>query len=114
MIKRLDQNSEFIDRQLLDECKAAVQKVVPGADLILYGSRARGDAHDYSDYDLLILTDCEMDMRLEKAIVDKLFPLELNSGNVLTVMVYNRAQWDSALYQAMPFHRSVTKEGLLI
>ncbi len=114
MIKRLDQSTETIDRQFLDECKTAIRQVIPRADLILYGSRARGDAHDDSDYDLLVLIDGQVDMQIEQVIIDKLFPLELNTGNVLTILVYNRAKWDTALYQAMPFHRNVTRDGLLI
>ena len=113
MIERADHNNATADRQLLAECKAAVGGW-PEAELILYGSRARGDAREDSDYDLLILVDREADMDLERAIVDRLVPLEVRTGMVLTVLVYSRAQWDSDLYRAMPFHKNVTREGVAI
>ena len=114
MIEKANENTAAVDHRLLAECKAAIQEVVPGARVMLYGSRARGDAREDSDYDLVVLVDQEPDMELERAIVDRLVPLEVRTGQVLTVLVYSRSQWDSALYRAMPFHRNVTREGVLI
>lgn len=114
MIERADRNDATADGRLLAECKTAIQEVAPEAGLILYGSRARGDAREDSDYDLLVLVDREADMELERAIVDRLVPLEVRTGQVLTVLVYSRAQWDSAQYRAMPFHKNVTREGVAI
>ncbi len=45
--------SKPINYELLQRCKKVVQKTVPDAQLILYGSRARGDAREDSDYDLV-------------------------------------------------------------
>lgn len=114
MILENKRNVESVDWGLLAECKAAVREVSGDADLILFGSRARGDAQDDSDYDLLVLVDAEPDMDMEQAMVGKLFPLECRSGKVLTVFVYAREQWDSALYQAMPFHKNVSREGMVV
>jgi len=102
------------DMGLLLECKAAIQQAAPNADVILFGSRARGDSQDDSDYDFLILVDCEPNMALEQVIVEQLFPLEMRTGKVLTFFVYQHAQWNSPLYQAMPFHQNVTSEGMRI
>jgi predicted nucleotidyltransferase len=114
MIKNANENMTAVDHRLLAECKAAIAVVAPDATVILYGSRARGDAREDSDYDLLVLVDREADMQLERAIVNQLVPLEVRTGKVLTVLVYSRSQWDSALYRAMPFHKNVTREGVLL
>jgi len=114
MIEKADENNKGADRQLLAECKAAIREVVPEARLILYGSRARGDAHEDSDYDLLVLVDRQVDMSLERAIVDRLVPLEVRMGKALTALIYNRSQWDSALHRAMPLHQNVMREGVAI
>lgn len=41
--------------ELLEQVKQSVHEIEPDADIILYGSRARGDAHAESDWDFLIL-----------------------------------------------------------
>lgn len=40
--------------QRIPEIAAAIQRVIPGSEVRLFGSRARGTAHPDSDIDLLI------------------------------------------------------------
>lgn len=102
------------DIELLKRCKMAIRRVVPDADVILYGSRARGDANEYSDYDILIIVNGSVDMALEERILDKIYPLELETCAVLTFIVYSEQDWNSPLYQAMPLHKNVDKDGVIL
>jgi predicted nucleotidyltransferase len=102
------------DVELLNRCKKAIRQVVPDADVILYGSRARGDADEYSDYDILVLTDGPADIPVHEKMISSIYPLELDTGAVLTLAIYNRQQWDTPLYRAMPFHKNVDREGVLL
>jgi len=102
------------DIELLKRCKKAIRQVVPDAEVILYGSRARGDANEYSDYDILVLVNGPAEMPLEEKIRSNVYPLELDSGAVLTLFVYSRQQWDTSLYRAMPFYKNVDREGVLL
>ena len=101
------------DAELLQRCKQAIRSVVPDADVILYGSRARGDAGNDSDYDLLVLVDRPADPAIHKRLISSIFPLEEN-GAVLTLTVHNRDRWNSVLYKAMPFHENVDRDGVLL
>ena len=103
-----------VDIELLQRCKRAIRNVVADTDVVLYGSRARGDAEKYSDYDILIIVNAPVDMALKEKILDSVYPLELDSGEMFTLIVYNKQQWDSALYRAMPFHKNVEREGVLL
>lgn len=106
--------SSTADVELLQRCKRAIREVVPDADVILYGSRARGDWHKYSDYDILIIVDGLVDMALKKKILDHVYPLELETGAVLTLITYSKQNWDSPLYRAMPLHKNVDREGVIL
>jgi predicted nucleotidyltransferase len=101
------------DVELLKKCKKAIRQVVPDADVILYGSRARGDANEYSDYDLLVLTNGLADIPVHKKMIENISPLELD-GAVLTLALYNRQQWNTPLYRAMPFHENIDRDGVVL
>jgi len=102
------------DADLLQRCKQAIRTIVPDADVILYGSRARGDAQDDSDYDLLVLVDRSAGVSLHEQLISSIYPLELETGAVLTLSIHDRDRWDSRLYRAMPFHENVDREGVLL
>lgn len=106
--------SKQVDYELLQRCKRAIQKTVPDAQLILYGSRARGDANDNSDYDLLVLVNGPVDWRFERLIRDSLYDLELESDKILSVQVLPLSKWNSPVYRIMPFRNNVEREGLKI
>jgi len=61
-----------------------------------------------------VLVNQPVDMALRERLVAGVFPLELETGVVLTLMVRSRSQWNSALYRAMPFRRNVEREGILL
>jgi predicted nucleotidyltransferase len=102
------------DKALLDRCRQAIRRVVPDADIVLYGSRARGDAQEYSDYDILVLVDQPVNIALKDRILSSIYPLELETGAMLTLVTYDRRQWESLPYREMPFHKNVERDGVLV
>jgi predicted nucleotidyltransferase len=90
--------------------------VEPGASIVLYGSRARGDAAPDSDWDLLVLLDGPVDARRAEAIYHRLYELELALEDcpVLSPTVHSQQEWESPLFQTMPFHERVTREGIVL
>jgi predicted nucleotidyltransferase len=113
MIRYEGWEARTADIELLQRCKKAIRAVAPDADVILYGSRARGDAKDDSDYDLLVLVDRQADATLHEQLISSISPLE-DDGAVLTLSIHNRDLWNSNLYRAMPFHENVDREGVLL
>lgn len=99
---------------VLARCRDAVRRAEAGADVILYGSRARGDWSEESDFDILVLVDGPVPLSREERVRDELCPLELETGAVLTVVVESRARWRSSIFQAMPFVQNVEREGAIL
>jgi predicted nucleotidyltransferase len=101
-------------RVLLKRVKDAVLGVDPSAEVILYGSRARGDARPYSDWDLLILVDGPASEEARRRIRHAIYEIEWDTGQVLCCIVHTRTEWDSEPLSFTPFRERVSQEGVRI
>jgi len=90
-----------------------VNSVDSTAEVILYGSRARGDERADSDWDILILTDYPVDLATEEKFRDKLYDLELEIDEPLSVFIYSKNEWKRR-QRITPFYKNVNKEGIAL
>ncbi len=88
-----------------------INAIDPKAEVILYGSRARGDERPESDWDILILTDYPININKERLFRNKLYDLELETGEPFSVFVYSKNDWISR-QSITPFYHNVTQEGI--
>lgn len=102
------------EKEILTRCRKAVKSIDPSAEVILYGSRARGTSEPESDYDLLILTEGEVTLTREDLFRQQLFPIELETGAVLTFFLVSRKNWNSKLYKAMPLYQNIERDGVIL
>lgn len=90
-----------------------IRSIDPTAKVILFGSRARGDARHDSDWDILILIKEAVTIEIERAFRYKLFDLELETGEVFSTFVYNTDTWNKK-HRVTPFYKSIKQEGVLL
>ncbi len=90
-----------------------ISLIDPKAEVILYGSRARGDERNDSDWDILILTDYSVNLQTERKFRDKLYDLELETGEPFSVFAYSKSEWRSK-QRITPFYQNVVQEGILL
>lgn len=90
-----------------------MNSVDPETEVILYGSRARGDARSDSDWDILLLTSNPVNLELERKYRDKLYDLELDTGESISLFIYSKDDWQTR-QRITPFYQSVTQEGMRI
>ena len=102
------------ERNALLELKEKLLQKFPNVEIILYGSKARGDSDEESDIDLLILLDSEVSRQVREKITEITYDLELKYDVVFGIIVEDRDFWNSPLANAMPLHWNVDKEGILI
>ncbi len=101
------------DKHLATRIRTEIKSVDPKAKVILFGSRARGDARKDSDWDLLILVNSQNPNRKEELFRDKLFDLELETGEIISMFVYNNKVWTSR-HKITPLYQSIEKEGVVL
>lgn len=92
------------------EIKNAVLSVDENAEVILFGSRARGDYKEDSDWDVLVLTKKdEDDFSSKRLIRDALYELELSSGEIITSIIRSKIFWNRL--RSTPLYWEVQKDG---
>ena len=99
---------------LLKQVKEAVLKIEPTAGVILYGSRARGDANAESDWDFLVLVDGPVDAERVDRIRHRLYEIEWESDRILSSIVRSREEWSHQPLSDTPFHSNVEIEGIVL
>lgn len=99
--------------EILSSIKAAIRETEPEAEIILFGSQARGDERLDSDWDLLILIDKPADLATEQAFRHRLFDLELEFGQAFSTFLYRKTDWSGKL-AVTPFYENVEREGIRI
>ena len=114
-MKKIDQlKLKEKEREALEELKGKLSERFPDIEVILYGSKARGDDKEFSDIDLLILLKEEVNTNVKREIIGLAFDIELEYDIVFGLLIEESRFWSSALAKAMPIHWNVDKEGIRV
>lgn len=100
--------------KILNQIRTSVLEILPGSEIILFGSQARNDANDSSDYDLLIILNSSLHPA-ERLKFQALIRKKLAVQNILAdIIVQSRS--DVELKKNFPGHivRSALKEGVSV
>src|SRR4030042_994505 len=98
------------EQNIIKKIRQKVNELDSSAEVILYGSRARGDNKIDSDWDILILLNKKnVDKNTEQVFRHHLFDLELEIGVPISVYVYSKQDWEGK-YSVTPLFNSIKKE----
>jgi len=101
--------------QILMAIKRSVQATDPDATLILYGSYARGEQDADSDIDILVLIDKDkVTIEDRQRIGHPIYNLELETGVMISPIIFSKKQWGNGYRKYTPFYNNVTKDGKLL
>ena len=101
------------EKKIIKMIQETRRKVVPpDGQVWLYGSRARGDAHEGSDWDILILLNKP---KLEASDYDVTYPfreLGWDIGEEISPHIYTQKQWDEWTF--LPYRKNVERDKLIL
>ncbi len=107
------------DRTALAEYIAAIQDRFPERilDVILFGSKARGDADAESDIDLLVVVDVQnIEDRGFNEVRSELWRIasevSLRHDVVISSRVFDQDRWARAKRMRLPLYRAIVTDGI--
>ena len=102
-----------VDEQaVLRNFKARVSNRVTLDKVILFGSRARGDAAADSDLDVLVVTEGPADEASRDWISDCAWDAGFEAGLVIVPIVYGRSEWETGPERHSLLARAIEREGV--
>ncbi|NOU12341.1 MAG: nucleotidyltransferase domain-containing protein [Nitrospira sp.] len=105
----------ILEQPILQEFKRRVEHRFPGelVRVVLFGSKARGDASVESDIDVLTVVRSE-DWKLGDEVRDIGYELEIAHGVVLSIQVMGQRQYQELKARGSTFLEQVEQEGVAV
>lgn len=82
--------------------------------IILFGSKARGDAEEYSDVDLLVLTNKTKTRNDREKLSEIAADINIDYGVALSCLYFNLSEWEQGDSVNPSLKDNVEKEGIVI
>ena len=103
------------ERAWLDEYRSALEDRHPGAvvRMVIYGSKARGDAGEDSDLDVLLVVEDDAG-RLKRPLREIGYELAAMSDAVPSILAYTREEWEDRKRRGFPFPKAVEHDGVSV
>ena len=95
--------------QVIDSIRQLGRKTLPpNSSLLLFGSQARGDAHEGSDWDILILLDKPKISLNDYGVGYPFRELGWQLGEEINPQVYSKKEWNG--YSFTPFYKNIEQD----
>jgi len=99
------------DRKILAEFSERIRRVLPGAKIWAFGSRARGVATWESDLDTCIVLD-RVDETIDRQIRDIAWEVGFENDRVITTVVFDSAQFERGPMSESTLVANILHEGI--
>ncbi|MCC8175673.1 MAG: nucleotidyltransferase domain-containing protein [Bacteroidales bacterium] len=98
--------------EAVEKIRQTIRSVAPNAEIILYGSEARGDAREDSDFDVLILEDTDkISVARQEEFFGQFCDLLLSDGIMVSPYLTTKKEWENRPFKT-PFYCNVMNEGI--
>jgi len=84
----------------------------PVKQVVLFGSKARGDDVEGSDIDLLILTSRTLHWKEREAVINEIFDIEIEFDVVISILDTALSEWNHGMFSSFPIRESIFHEGV--
>jgi len=103
-----------MNQEIFKEIQTLKRQILPNEKVILFGSQARGDAREDSDWDLLVVID-KKGKHNGDDFENYAYPFSeigWNYGVAVNPILYTQEEWNRGV--SFPFYKNVMREGVEI
>ncbi len=93
--------------------KRAEREVVRIIDFKVFGSRARGDADEYSDMDIFLKVE-SMNRELKEKVSDIAWEIGFNHCMVLSILIFTKDEIENSPLKISPIVKNILEEGVTV
>jgi uncharacterized protein len=101
------------EMRILRKIRESVISVVSDATVFFFGSRARGNPQQHSDWDILVLIE-KVTPEAKEKIYGVLYDIELEEDIIIGPLILARDEWENKRFRNHPIHEEIDKEGILV
>ena len=102
------------EKAILDKFKLLLSKRVGIYKMILFGSRARGDADRYSDMDIAVILNGRVEEKDIDYISDCAWESGFEYGIVVVPVVFTREEWENGPERSSLLVQAAEMEGVAV
>lgn len=99
------------DYSIAADLKHRLASAVPLVDFRVFGSRARGDADEYSDMDVFVEVE-RLDKNLKERIMDIACEVGFENYMVIAPLIFSRDELENSPLRSSPIVKVITQEGV--
>ena len=97
---------------IIDAIRTGLSSMNTGVEVRLYGSEARGEVHEKSDIDLLVLVPKDkVSLQDDLEITAPLYDIELQTGVLINALILPKREWGR---KVTPFYESVMQDSVVL
>jgi uncharacterized protein len=101
------------DRTIASQLKKRLATVVTLVDFRVFGSRARGDADEYSDMDVFVEVG-QLDKYLKESILDIVWEVGFDNYMVISPLIFSRDELKNSPLRSSPIVKAIIAEGVFV
>ena len=100
------------EKNAVVEASAMLKGAFPVKEVVLFGSKARGDYDDESDIDLLVLTSQPVSWSERKAINNALYEIQVKYDIIISPLITTVTEWNEGTFSVLPIHGEISAQGV--
>jgi len=101
------------EKKAIEEATRMLKEKFPVKEVILFGSKARGDYDEDSDIDLLLLTTRQIHWKERRAIVHALFDIGMEHDVIFSILDATVSSFENGIFTAFPIYDEITRDGVM-